>query len=104
MVMVQGFTAQQVESILSGVEATELIDDKTKALLRYAEKATRHAYKVEQADIENLRSAGYPDEEILEAAAVIAAFNMIDRIADALGVETEHFQEMIAAMQQSQEQ
>jgi alkylhydroperoxidase family enzyme len=52
------------------------------------------------ADIENLRTAGYPDEQILEAAAVIAAFNMIGRIAAALGVETEHFQEMIADMKQ----
>ncbi len=100
MVMVQGFSAEQVKSILSDVQASALIDDQTKALLRYAEKVTRQAPKVGPADIENLRTAGLPDEQILEAAAVIAAFNMIDRIADALGVESEHFQEMITAMQQ----
>jgi alkylhydroperoxidase family enzyme len=42
-------------------------------------------------DIEALRAAGLDDRAIHDATQVIAYFNYINRIADALGVEPETF-------------
>ena len=42
-----------------------------------------------QADLEPLRGAGLTDVEILDAVQVIAYFNYINRVADALGVDPE---------------
>ena len=65
------------------------LDQKTVKLLEYAEKVTRHAYRVTDQDIQNLKDQGWTDREILEATAVTAHFNFINRMADALGVELE---------------
>jgi alkylhydroperoxidase family enzyme len=40
-------------------------------------------------DIETLRKHGLADRDILDAVEVIAYFNYINRIADALGIEPE---------------
>jgi alkylhydroperoxidase family enzyme len=42
-------------------------------------------------DIDSLRTAGLDDRAIHDATQVIAYFNYINRIADALGVELETF-------------
>jgi alkylhydroperoxidase family enzyme len=42
-------------------------------------------------DVEHLRSIGLDDRAIHDAAQVIAYFNYINRVADALGVEPETF-------------
>lgn len=65
------------------------IDKKTLRLLEYAEKVTKHAYKVTDADIAGLKESGWSDREILEATAVVGQFSFINRIVDALGVELE---------------
>ena len=96
MVMAQGYTQEEVASILENVEGSTLIDEKTKALLHHAEKVTRHAYKVTEADIQSLRDLGLSDEEILEGTFVITWFNLITRLADALGVEVENLREAMA--------
>ena len=96
MAMAQGFTRGQVQAILNDVEGNSHIDEKTRGLLRYAEKVTRHAYKVTPEDMQGLRDLGCSDEEILEATHVIALFNYMDRMADALGVPVEQFQEAMA--------
>ncbi|MCH7923633.1 MAG: hypothetical protein IH975_11455 [Nitrospinae bacterium] len=94
--MAQGYTKEEVASILENVEGSTLIDEKTKALLHHAEKVTRHAYKVTEADIQSLRDLGLSDEEILEGTFVITWFNLITRLADALGVEVENLREAMA--------
>jgi alkylhydroperoxidase family enzyme len=44
---------------------------------------------VRQQDVETLRRHGLSDRDILDAVEVIAYFNYINRIADALGTEPE---------------
>ena len=61
-------------------------DEATRRFLRLAEKITRHAYKVTDEDVAAVREAGWSDEEVLEAIHVATAFNMIDRLADTLGL------------------
>ena len=96
MVMAQGFSQEDVKSILDDIEKTTLIDDRTKAILRFSEKVTRHAYKVTEADIQTLKEHGYTDEDVLEATEVIALFNFLDRIADALGAPVENLQKALS--------
>ena len=98
MVMAQGFTQAQVKSIIDDVDGSDLIDAKTKHLLHFAEKITRHAYKVTGEDIAALKNAGCSEEDLFEAVAVAALFNYMDRMADALGAPVEGFQEMMAQM------
>jgi alkylhydroperoxidase family enzyme len=44
---------------------------------------------MEAVDLERLRAAGLADRAILDAVQVIAYFNYINRVADALGVDPE---------------
>ncbi len=59
------------------------------ALMVYAEKLTRTPWDVRPEDLDRLRAAGATDDEISDAAQVIAYFNYINRIADGLGVDLE---------------
>jgi len=45
--------------------------------------------KVSAADIDLLREAGWSDPAIHDALQVIAYFNYVNRIADAVGIEDE---------------
>jgi len=98
MAMAQGFTRDEVDSILADIDRSDLIDIKTKQLLHFAETINRNAYKVHEGTIEGLRDVGCTDEEVFEAVAVTALFNYMDRMADALGAPMEGFQDMIEQM------
>lgn len=65
------------------------LEEKTRKLLEYAEKVTKEPASCTRADIENLRATGYSDTEIHDAVQVIAYFNYINRIVDALGCDFE---------------
>ena len=98
MVMAQGFTQEQVRSIIDDVDGSDLIDAKTKSLLHLAAKTNKNAYKITEDDFERLKEVGCSEEEIFEAVAVTSLFNFMDRMADALGAPVEGFQEMMAQM------
>lgn len=98
MAMAQGFTREEVKSILEDIDGSPLIDVKTRRLLYLSEKVTRHAYKVIEEDIQALRDAGCSEDDIFEAIAVTALFNFLDRMADALGAPIENLQDLMANM------
>lgn len=60
-----------------------------KALCEYAEKLTDSPAAMGEADVVALRDAGFDDVGIHDAIQVIAYFNYINRIADAVDVELE---------------
>jgi uncharacterized peroxidase-related enzyme len=62
-----------------------------RALCELAEKLTHRQQKMSPADLDALRSQGLDDPAIHDAVQVIAYFNYITRLADALGVEPEDF-------------
>ena len=95
MVMAQGFSREQLRSILEDVRSSALIYETTKALLVFSEKVTREPSKAAPEEIENLRGMGLSDEAILEAVQVISFFNYLDRMADTLGTPVENFQDMM---------
>lgn len=83
-----GISSEVAEQIVNDPQSAE-ISDGEKKLLSYVEKVTRHAYRVSDADVEELKQVGWTHEQILEATLVSALFNAINRIADALGVQPE---------------
>ncbi len=66
-----------------------------RALCEFASKLTHNQQQMIPGDLDRLREAGCDDTAIHDATQVIAYFNYITRIADALGVEDEEFIEPI---------
>ena len=62
-----------------------------RALCEFAAKLTNQQHKMTPSDLDHLRAHGFDDRAIHDAVQVIAYFNYITRIADALGVEPESF-------------
>ncbi len=62
------------------------LDEKTRALLSYAKKLTQEPSMVEDSDIEELRAAGWDEQGIYEATALIAFFNFSGRLEAASGL------------------
>jgi uncharacterized peroxidase-related enzyme len=60
-----------------------------KALCKFAEMVTRAPAALRPQHLETLRLHGLSDRDILDAVGVIAYFNYINRIADALGIDPE---------------
>lgn len=58
-------------------------------LAKFAELVTRTPSAVRPQDLNTLRAQGLSDRDILDAVEVIAYFNYINRVADALGVDPE---------------
>lgn len=65
------------------------LSDRQRALCEYAEKLTRTPWEMSAADLNPLRAVGFSDRGILDAVEVIAYFNYINRVADALGIDPE---------------
>lgn len=69
--------------------ASAPVDAKEKALMDFAVKLTRESSACTEADILQLRQAGWSDRAILEVTVVAAYFNFVNRIANGLGVTLE---------------
>jgi uncharacterized peroxidase-related enzyme len=62
------------------------LNDADRAMLDYAAKLTRHAWKVTPQDVDELRRVGFDDRAILQINLIASWFNYINRVADGLGV------------------
>ncbi len=65
---------------------TYALDPKTRALLGYAEKLTEAPGMMEDADFDGLRAAGWDDQAVYQATALIAFFNFSGRLEAASGL------------------
>jgi uncharacterized peroxidase-related enzyme len=65
------------------------LEPRARALCDFAVKLTREPAAIAPADIEALRSHGLDDPAVHDAIQVIAYFNYINRVADAVGIEDE---------------
>ena len=59
------------------------------ALCGFAEKLTRAPAEMSAGDLDRLRAAGLDDVALNDAIQVIAYFNYINRVADAVHVDLE---------------
>ena len=66
---------------------TAPIDEKTKAMLSFLRKLTLEPFNIGAADIASLRATELSDAAIEDAIHICANFNVINRLADALGFE-----------------
>jgi uncharacterized peroxidase-related enzyme len=62
------------------------LSDADRAMLDYAAKLTKEAWRVTAADLDRLRTAGFDDRAILQINLIASWFNYINRVADGLGV------------------
>ncbi len=61
------------------------VTDAERAMLDYAVKLTVDSSSCSEADVEELRNAGWADPDILDIAQVAAMFNFTNRLASGLG-------------------
>ena len=80
------FDNEQVEAIINDYRNARL-EPKEMALMDFAEKVTRHAYKITQQDIDEMRSHGFSDIEILDIILAVACRHFISKTLDAVGYE-----------------
>lgn len=79
---------ETVRSIQSDYRNVDL-GPATHALLDFATKLTQTPQQMTRADVETLRSAGFSDEDIVDAAQLVGYFNYSNRVMDSLGIEPE---------------
>ena len=60
-------------------------------MLNYAEKLSLEPWNMEEADVLELRDAGFSNAGILDIAQVTSYYAFVNRLADGLGVELESF-------------
>ncbi len=60
-----------------------------RSLCDFADRATRAPAQLREADVSALRAQGLDDDAISSAVQVVAYFNYVNRVADAIGIEPE---------------
>jgi len=76
----------QVDSVVGG-QQPEGLSARAKALIDYALKLTLDPGRIVRADVDALRSNGVSDSEILDLVLLTGYMNLVNRIAQGLGVE-----------------
>ncbi len=88
-----GYSGQQIEQYTDRTEVADLAPP-TRALLDFAEKVTLTAGRIQDEDIRALVALGFSEAQVLEATAIVALFNGLNRLVNALGVEPDLMMEM----------
>ena len=71
------------EVLVANYRAADL-SPRHKAMLDFAAKMTEEGHKIEEADRQTLRDAGFTDRDIWDIASVASFFNMSNRMASAV--------------------
>jgi uncharacterized peroxidase-related enzyme len=61
------------------------LEPRERAMLGFVVKVTEDSHRCNEEDLEELRRAGWSDEEIMDIAEVTAMFNLTNRMANSLG-------------------
>ena len=96
----QGASDEQVEAARSG-DVSPAADDEIAPFLPLAEKISRNASKLTDEDIQELRGSGWSDEKILEAIWMVVFFSLVNRLADALGIDEADFEADLEGMREA---
>jgi len=62
--------------------------------MRYTRLITEAASRSTHVDVQQLRDAGWNEDQIAEAVYIIALFAFFNRIADAFGVPSQNYLEL----------
>jgi alkylhydroperoxidase family enzyme len=63
------------------------LDAAHRKLMDFVATITRHAYRVTDSQVAELRDLGWTDEQIAETVYDASLFNLFVRLADAFGIE-----------------
>jgi alkylhydroperoxidase family enzyme len=88
-----------VEAALADL-ATADIDERLRATLFFLDKLTLEPNEVDESDVDAVVAAGVTPDALRDAIEVAAAFNVIDRIADALDFELQSPEALAAGAKQ----
>jgi alkylhydroperoxidase family enzyme len=77
------FSAEQLEAIAKDFRHSGL-EEKEVLMMEYAQKVVRDAPSTTQDDFDELRKAGWTDEDILSITLAAAARSFVSKIFDAL--------------------
>lgn len=77
------FSAEQIIEIVKDYRSADLTEEEV-ALIAFAQKVTRHASDVSEADMASLRQFGLKDEEILDVVLTVTARNFFSKVLDSL--------------------
>lgn len=77
---------QAAEALRRGDLEAAGLQPRERLLLDFVETVARHAYRVTDRQVDELRSAGWSDEQIAEAVYVTALFSLLVRLADAFDI------------------
>ena len=95
------FDVAQVTSIAKG-DGSAVLEPAEIAMMNFVEKIVRHADRVTEGDVSQLRELGYSDEEIFDIAATAAARCFFSKLIDALGVQADaSFNDLDPALRQA---
>lgn len=83
---------EQIDLLLQDFRRAKL-GPEDRAMLEYTDKLTREPWAMVEADVDELRQAGFCDNGILDICQVAAYYAFVNRLADGLGVELEPFHE-----------
>ena len=61
------------------------LEPRVRAMLDYARKLTLRPREMTEADVDELREAGWTDEDVMDVTEVTGLFNMSNRMASGLG-------------------
>lgn len=80
------FSVEQIQAIVKDFRNAGLAPDEV-ALMAFAQKVVHHASDISQDDIQDLKSFGLSDEDILNVVVTITARSFFSKTLDALDVE-----------------
>lgn len=88
-----GISAEQIEALAGDYEASPLLSERDKAVVRWAESMTLNQAPHDDEAFERLKRF-FTSAEIMELTWVIGLFNMNNRVQDALRLEIEEQHEV----------
>lgn len=89
-----------IRSLLSS--STDNLDDRLRAVFKFAYKLTLEPGNISEADIGAIRSAGWSDQTIEDTICVVSTFAFLNRLVDGFGIigSDDHFQQVGAMVAQ----
>jgi uncharacterized peroxidase-related enzyme len=73
-------------NLLTAADGLEALEPRLSNIVRHAEKLTNAPVAMTDSDLDELRTEGLSDKDILDLTLIVAYFNFVNRIALGLGV------------------
>jgi alkylhydroperoxidase family enzyme len=83
----RGVSQEIVDAIGSADPGKAKLEEKDVALLKFVKLLTLESAKTKDSDVQAMRDAGWTDEQIWEATFEVGMFSLLNRVADAHGLD-----------------